>query len=47
MMSHESIDYGIEEEIRRLAEIDERERQREIKAEKEQLANEERGFTQG
>ena len=39
MMSHESIDYGIEEEIRRLAEIDERERQREIKAEKEKRAD--------
>lgn len=47
MMSHEGIDYGIEEEIRRLAEIDERERQREIKAEKEKLSNKEQDFTQG
>ncbi len=33
-MSHEGMDYGMEEEIRRLAEIDERERQREIEVEK-------------
>ncbi len=45
MMSHENIDYGIEEEIRRLAEIDEHERQREIKAEKEKRADEEQDST--
>lgn len=47
MMSHESIDYGIEDQVRRLAEIDERERQREIKAEKEELASKEQDFTRG
>lgn len=45
MMSHESVDHGIEDEIRRLAEIDERERQREIKAEKEKRADKEQEFT--
>jgi len=47
-VGHQRVDYGIEEDIRRLLEAEERERQREIEAEKsagkkEQLADRDGG----
>lgn len=38
-MGHKNTNYGIEEELRQLIEADERERQREIKADQKELAD--------